>query len=68
MLSYKYIVLHTYILLLGFVFTRFRVPTVSLSAILGGLHVRCKTITYALTSYLQSNNIDPWTNLLLQNK
>ena len=37
--------IHTYILLLGFVFTRFRVPTVSLSAILGSLHVRRKTIT-----------------------
>ena len=37
--------LHTYILLLGFVFTRFRVPIVSSSAILGGLHVRRKTIT-----------------------
>lgn len=37
--------IHTYILLLGFVFTRFHAPTVSSSAILGGLHVRRKIIT-----------------------
>ena len=34
--------LHTYILLLGSVFAIFHVPTVSLSAILGGLHVKRK--------------------------
>ena len=42
---YIHTYIHTYILLLRFVFTRFHVHPVSSSAILGGLHVRRKTIT-----------------------
>ena len=48
--------LHTYILLLGSVFAIFHVPTVSLSAILGGLHVRRKNY-YISTSQITYNLI-----------
>ena len=48
--------LHTYILLLGSVFAIFHASTVSLSAILGGLHVRRKKY-YISTSQITYNLI-----------
>ena len=60
--------LHTYILLLGSVFAIFHAPTVSLSAILGGLHVRRKNY-YISTSQITYNLIillNYRTNLLQQ--
>ena len=48
--------LHTYILLLGSVFAIFHALTVSLNAILGGLHVRRKNY-YISTSQITYNLI-----------
>ena len=54
--AFFFFYIHTYILLLGSVFAIFHAPTVSLSAILGGLHVRCKNY-YISTSQITYNLI-----------
>ena len=54
--AFFFFFLHTYILLLGSVFAIFHAPIVSLSAILGGLHVRRKNY-YISTSQITYNLI-----------